>query len=106
MAIEITEELRQAVHEDDCEHLGHIFNLNMIFGALPGETGPISTGAAVITGPNDTTFPHLKCSRCGHVWLVIPESGKTYDDAAQNLKSKLTDPESIQPAKRKTKEIK
>lgn len=100
MVIEITDEMRQAVYEDDCEREGHQPNISTMFG--PPIEGIPSVLVEVI-GPNDETFPHVSCNRCGYVWLVLPQAFKTYDEAVQHLNSVLRDPESTKPKKRKKK---
>jgi hypothetical protein len=63
----------------------------------------VPSTSSIILGPDDNTFPHVYCERCGYVWLV-PVSGKTYAEAVQNLTGKLSDPQSVKPEKRKLKE--
>lgn len=92
MAIEITQEMRQAIHEADCDEFGHLPDLNKI-----SETqSQHSTGQDII-GPDNSTLPHISCHRCHWVWIVMPQPFKTYEEAERNLKDKLKDPEAIKP---------
>lgn len=92
MAIEITQEMRQAIHEADCEELGHQLDLS----SLAETQSQHSTGQDVI-GPDNATLPHIRCHRCDWVWLLMPEPFKSYEEAEQSLKGKLKDPEAIKP---------
>jgi hypothetical protein len=103
MAIEITDEMRQAVREEECVRVGHSPDISkaLVF-ANPHSA---SAAEAFVEGPDDATFPHISCQRCGVVWLVIPESSKNYDEAVQDLNKKIADPsiESIKPVARGVK---
>ena len=92
MAIEVTQETRQAVHEADCEELGHALDLS----SVAENQGQGSKGQEVI-GPDNDTLPHISCHRCRWVWLIMPQPFKTYAEAEQSLKSNLKDPETIKP---------
>lgn len=79
MAIQVTEEMRQAVYAADCARLGHQFDMSTAAGVAdygPGETMPPMD----VRGP-DGRHPYLSCRRCTSVWLVVSDPGVTYDDA-------------------------
>lgn len=92
MAIEVTQEIRQAVHEADCEEFGHQLDLSTI-----AETQSDSSTGQDVIGPDNLTLPHVSCHRCHWVWLVMPQPFKTYEEAELSLKDKLKDPEAIKP---------
>lgn len=94
--MEITQEMRQAVYEADCQNKGHVPDINFAFGfASDG-------GQADVMGPDDDHLPYLSCRRCGWVWLVMPEGFATYEEAVASLNNKLTDVKvkDIKPKKR------
>lgn len=77
-------EIRQAVYEQDCNESGHIFNFDPVISA--DET---VKRVRVIGVTPDNKLPHITCSRCGHVWIVIPFSGHDYKQAERQLYSLL-----------------
>lgn len=97
MAIEVTEEMRRAVYEADCQRLGHLFNLRNAMGIVDEING---TPAADVRGPNPETLPHLSCNRCPKVWLVIEQPGEDYADAVVQLKDRFKNPDDVAPLPR------
>lgn len=83
MAIEVTPEMRAAVYEADCKARGHIWDTTNMLSAtdeiLPESTNGYPT--TVVRAQDATQMPHLKCSRCERVWLVMDEPGNDYEDA-------------------------
>lgn len=74
----ITPEVRQLVLDQECERLGHQVNAHE---AVVGNVD----GMAVVGATDDLKLPHMTCGRCGQTWIVIPNSGKDYDDAERIL---------------------
>lgn len=95
MAIEVTQETRQAVHEADCAELGHALDLSSV-----AETQSVDSRGQEVIGPDNDTLPHISCHRCRWVWLIMPHPYKTYAEAEQSLKDNLKDPEAIKPRKK------
>lgn len=96
MATEVTEEMRRAVYAADCEALGHIPDANTAIVAA----GPARGGGGDVGGPDDETLPHMRCRRCGSVWLMWPERFDTYAAAVTAVRGLLKDPAGLQPKKR------
>lgn len=99
MAIELTDEMRQAVHEEECANIGHNPDISTMFTFADPHTG--RSTEALVAGPDDETFPHVSCKRCGFVWLVIPDPSKNYNEAVQDLNKMIADPatKEIKPVK-------
>ncbi|MBW0088220.1 hypothetical protein I4I77_01180 [Pseudonocardia sp. KRD-188] len=87
----ITDEMRRAVHEEDCEQLGHMLATESVI-SIEGRT-------AQVAGPGDLQ-PHLNCRRCGKVWLVIEDAGDGYDDAVQRVSKRFKDPADLRIGRR------
>ncbi|AEA27933.1 hypothetical protein Psed_5808 [Pseudonocardia dioxanivorans CB1190] len=81
MAIEVTDEMRQAVYEADCEAKGHMFVFDRMFQSTDGHT-------SVVSGPDPDTLPHVRCQRCPKVWLLIDDPGNDYADAVAKLRGR------------------
>lgn len=92
MAVTITDEMRRAVHEEDCRQLGHILSTDRAL-RLDGRAGHVA-------GP-DGQQPHITCVRCQKVWLVIEEPADDYDTATQQLDARLL-PEHRRPRPART----
>lgn len=84
MAIEITDEMRKAVREEECALKGHDFNLNTAF--RQDET--VTSGFRSKVGGPDDKLPHLSCTRCERVWLII-EAAAPYEEAETSLLGQL-----------------
>ena len=91
MAITVTDEMRQAVHEEDCGRLGHDLALDDAFQFIPGSLSPR-------LGARDAkTIPHMRCRRCGHVFLILEDGGSDYAEAEAKFKARLKDPSKLRP---------
>lgn len=89
MDFELTDEIRQAVYDDDCARRGHAINVtSAVSGNLNDTTGE---NVADVMGPDDDTLPHLTCWRCNRVWLVIPTSGVNYKDTMMKVREQIGD---------------
>lgn len=88
--IVVTEEMRQAVYDADCERLGHLLNQTNAM-SLDG-------GGRRIRGP-EGQMPHITCNRCGRAWIVLPRDGRNYAQAERRFRERLlpTDPEALPP---------
>ncbi len=105
MAIEVTEEMRQAVYEADCDIKGHAFQIGDLFHSLPipdeQRDGVGDPFKKILGSRDDDKLPSISCSRCNKVWLVVDEPGASYDDAVTKLKNRVKDPDSVKPKPRK-----
>ena len=97
MAIELTDEMRDAVHIEDCARDGHVPNVSKMFGN--SDTFTLSVD---VLGPDDGTLPYVYCTRCFYVWLVMPEPSRNYQEAIAKLRALLKDVESIKPKRRRS----
>lgn len=79
--IEITDEIRRAVHEEDCVVLGHMFDFSNVVRLGPDRNG------STMRARDEDALPHLTCTRCSRVWIVLPTAtaGRGYDDAERVL---------------------
>ena len=73
--MEITEEMRRVVHLEDCEELGHQLDYSAARTKRPGGPG------VDVEATDSLHLPHITCTRCGLVWIVLPQPGWGYDDA-------------------------
>lgn len=85
----VTPEMRRAVYAADCEQLGHQPDFQ---NALGGSWGHYMA----IGGPDEQTMPHVKCARCGVVWLLWPTEFASYEEAVATVRSKLSAPDELQ----------
>jgi hypothetical protein len=83
--VELTDDIRQAVHDEDCARLGHHIDTNtaVLWGG----------GSERVEGPAGQ-MPHFSCRRCGRVWIVVADPGRGYDDAEAKFRARLKDPAS------------
>lgn len=88
--IQVTDEMRKAVYAADCEEKGHQPDFQ---NALGGSWGHYMT----IGGPDEQTMPHVKCARCGVVWLIWPTEFNSYEEAVASVRAKLSAPDVLQP---------
>jgi len=89
VSVNITDEMRAAVHDEDCSNLGHDMSLDTAF--LIMDTVP----RAQFGSRDPDKMPHLSCLRCGRVWLVIEDAGASYADAEAKLTGRLKDPKKL-----------
>jgi hypothetical protein len=80
--MEVTEEIRRAVYEQECAEDGHqLHMLNAVTSTDPER--------AHLKSPDENRLPYISCRRCGRVWIVMPVEGWTYDDAERALYGRL-----------------
>ncbi len=84
MAIELTDEMRQAVLAEMCEKEGHYLSLGSAL--VRDEQGHNQIGSQ-----DPGRLPHLSCSRCGRAWIIVDDPGTNYDDAAKKFRGRLRD---------------
>lgn len=94
--IQVTDEMRQAVHEDDCVRDGHTLDSQGMI-VLNDKSTKVGTLRADIGGPDDASFPHVRCVHCGVVWLVWPEPLADYDTAVMAVKGLMRNPDDLKP---------
>lgn len=87
----LTDEMRQAVHDEDCVLLGHVLSMDNVLVT-------VRNFSVRVRGPAGW-MPHLLCERCGHVWIVIARDGRNYAVAERRFRERLlpTDPEALPP---------
>lgn len=88
--MELTDEIRQAVHTEDCERLGHQFDFTNTMAPDMTKAGRIKHR---LGATDDLKLPYVECTRCERVWIIVPEDSFGYEDAERNLYKDL-DPES------------
>lgn len=89
--VPLTDAIRNAVHTEDCERLGHEFSFDALLQMHdPGHAPPR------VRGP-EGKLAHLRCRRCPKVWVVIEEPGEGYEDAVARLIAKFRDPNDAKP---------
>lgn len=99
--ITVTDEMRQAVYEADCEAIGHLFHDGDLYQTV--QVAPeLRRGGnpfKKILGSHEAgKLPSIGCTRCGRVWLLVEQPGTSYDDAVAKLQARMTDPASLLPA--------
>lgn len=87
--MELTDEIRQAVHTEDCDRLGHQFDFTNTMAPDITKAGRIKHR---LGSTDDLKLPYIECTRCERVWIVTPEDKFGYEDAERNLYKDL-DPE-------------
>ena len=80
MSIEVTDEMRAAVMAEMCDRDGHSIALDRMFN---------TTERGRNIGGHDDREPHIYCTRCGMVWLVINDPAGNYDEAEMRLRDRL-----------------
>lgn len=81
-SVEITDDIRRRVYREDCARLGHQVNFS---SALTTENRDDGRPAQVVASDDPLKLPHITCTRCGHVWIVTPAGGWSYEDAERLL---------------------
>lgn len=79
----LTDAMRDAVHTEDCVLLDHLLTMVNAF--------EYSRGYAKLSNP-DGLIPHIKCTRCGKVWLIVENEGRDYRDAEAQFNGQLKTP--------------
>jgi hypothetical protein len=77
MAIELTDEMRKAVLDEICLRDGHTVDLTNLLGSNSSMVGP------------EGQLPHIVCSRCKRVWLVVETPALDYETAEENAVTQL-----------------
>lgn len=79
--MEITDEMRKVVREELCRENGHQLRFNNLLD---------HTYSAFISGQERDDLPHVTCTVCPRVWVLVEEdSATTYDEAEAKLQSRL-----------------
>jgi len=88
--IVLTDEIRQAVHDEDCELGGHMLSLTNATAWEPSQApgAKINAGAARVQGPAGQ-LPHVRCARCNKVWILVPDAQVGYDAAQEAFRGHL-----------------
>ncbi len=82
MAVELTEEIRRAVMLEMCANEGHVLDVSKALGATDNQF------TAEVRG-DGSHLPHLRCSRCGRVWLVVETGAESYEQAEEGAFAQL-----------------
>jgi hypothetical protein len=82
MAVTVTDEMRRAVYDADCDALGHVPDISQAISSDP--IGRVTR----IRSEDPDSLPHIFCRRCGKVWLIL-EPAVSYDAAEANLNDRL-----------------
>lgn len=90
---DITPEVRQAVHDEDCAEHGHQVEFGSAFQYVRTEHGGMH-----LAGPDHNTLAHLTCRHCGAAWLIVETPGRGYADALEKFTALLADPADAAPA--------
>lgn len=93
MAITITDEMRQAVHAEDCERNGHLVDLTNMFERGQG------TGRGNIRS-SDGSLPHIVCTHCGATFIVDEVPAPDYAAAEKQFNDRLLPAHRQPPRKR------
>ncbi len=94
MALTVTDEMRAAVHAEDCAARGHDIDINNAFSSDGSAEGQLDVRG------HAGQIAHLACRRCGQVWLITEDPGTSYDDAVAKEKARVKDPDSVKPKPR------
>jgi len=79
--IELTDEIRKAVLAEMCTNQGHQFALaNAVVAASESNRVPNIQ-------IKDWKLPHITCSRCGMVWVVVDVPAPTYEAAEEMIRA-------------------
>jgi hypothetical protein len=104
MAIDVTEEMRQAVYAADCDVKGHEFQIGDLFQTVPVpavQRDAVGVPFKKMLGSSDADrLPSISCGRCNKVWLVMDAPAASYADAEAQLAAKLKDPTQAKPTPR------
>lgn len=87
MAVELTDEIRQAVLDEQCAALGHDFDVSTAITGDGNTDGP--PRMKVGSSRNPDHGPHLRCLRCRRAWMVIEVGVVGYDAAEADLIGRL-----------------
>lgn len=85
-AVDVTDEMRRAVYDADCDRRGHVPDISQLISNDPTVFPDENT--IRIRAEDPDTVPHLFCKRCGKVWLVV-DPAVDYDAAEVALNDKL-----------------
>jgi hypothetical protein len=87
--VDITDEVRLKVHREDCEKIGHSFDIDVLLTpekpTSRPDGPPIPSKKELIASRDDTKFPHIPCTRCGLTYIVFPFAGSDYEDAERQV---------------------
>lgn len=101
--MEVTPEMRAAVHAADCDAYGHMPDFGDVWSVsdVPNPNDPRGLPLQVLRARDTSRLPHIWCQRCGAVWLVIDTPGRDYQDAVTQAAARaaaLTEPADALPA--------
>lgn len=78
---ELNDQIRAAVHREDCERLGHQINISNLFKMRHDS----NAGGVDLKSEDELKLPHLYCDRCDWTVMVLPVNGYGYEDAERIL---------------------
>jgi hypothetical protein len=95
--IVVTDEMRQAVYEADCDLKGHEFLISDLFHTEPTTPEERDNGAGpfkkTLGSSNEDKLPHLSCARCNRVWIVMDTPGNSYSEAFNGMQKLFKNPQ-------------
>lgn len=84
----VTKEMRDAVHLDDCMRWGHQFDFNNVVRSdtikKDGPDKPSKMFQEIDSG-DEFKLPYVSCYRCDGTWILPPAMGMGYEDAERIL---------------------
>lgn len=89
MAVELTDEIRQAVLDEECTRLGHDFDVSTAITGDGNTDGP--PRMTVGSSRNPDHGPHLRCLRCHRAWILVEVPAVSYLAAEADLIGRLRD---------------
>jgi hypothetical protein len=82
--VELTDEIRAAVRAEQCAEEGHQLDFTTVLKRDKNNRYEVGS-----SDPNK--LPHVTCRRCLQTWILVDESGATYDEADQKFRDRLRD---------------
>lgn len=89
--VEITEEVRRAVLAAECESLGHALDTSGLTTVDPDDdvTLPDGSPRVILGADGGDKLAHIRCVRCGLIWLVFEDPFYSYEEAEASLPKRL-----------------
>lgn len=87
----INEAVRRAVLLEECESYGHQFSMKnaVSVGETPNPNNEGDWPNLEVKSQDESQLPHIQCTKCHSVWIVIDEPGFGYDDALRRVQKRM-----------------